>query len=301
MTWMAPAGHTGSQYSQWDRRGTWSWPLLVLEHQWGRWRSPGTHPHFPRGSNSQLWRTSRERQHLVKKRGFPAYLLRSLLFRRLVYGVLRIEQQGHVEKERRPTLGKVNLGDFIGQKLLILLDLNFSQSCLLRLTQPHGSTHHTGVLLKDTHHSSVNQHRGHVCSYIADADKLDDPIFKAHDFSFLLLHRRYSRCVWGRQHLLRSHETRLHKNYSVPFRHGVTSSSIFSLPHSAHTFSSFKQRHRAKALESNKHTLTGRGGGCSGPELYFNNPPRCHANQFSLDDSNQDGVVVVHHLLALGS
>lgn len=50
----------------------------------------------------------------------------------------------------------------------------------------------------------------------------------------------------------------------------------------------------------NEHTLTERGV-CSGPKLYFNNRPRCHANQFSLDDSHQDGVVVIHHLLALGS
>lgn len=122
-----------------------------------------------------MWTTSREGQ---KQSGFPAYLLWSLLFRRLVFGVLRIKQQGHVEKERRLTLGKVDLGDFIGQKLLILLDLNFSQSCLLRLTQPHGSTHHIGILLKDTYQSDVNQHWGHVCSYTADADELDDPSLK---------------------------------------------------------------------------------------------------------------------------
>lgn len=77
-------------------------------------------------------------------------------------------------------LGEVHLGDFIGQKLLILPDLNFSQSCLLRLTQPNGSTHHAGILLKGKDHSGLNQHRGRVCSYIADADKLDDPVFKAH-------------------------------------------------------------------------------------------------------------------------
>lgn len=180
--------------------------------------------------------TSSECHHLVKNKVFSAYLLWSLL----VFGVLRIEQQGHVEKERRLILGKVDLGDFIGQKLLILLDLNFSQSCLLRLTQPKGSTHHTGILLKDTYHSNLNQHWGNVCNYIADADKLDDPIFKAHMTSFLLPHRRYSRWELGGQHSLLSHETQLHKTYSVPFRHWVTSSSIFSLPHFAHTFSSFK-------------------------------------------------------------
>lgn len=136
------------------------------------------------------WITSRERHHVVTDGGFPAYLLWSLLFGGVVFGVLRVKQQGHVEKERRLVLGKVNLGHFIGQQLLVLPDLNFSQSRLLRLTQPNGSTHHTGILLKDTHHSDLNQQWGHVCSYIADADKLDDPIFKAH-MTFLIGYSRW--------------------------------------------------------------------------------------------------------------
>lgn len=86
----------------------------------------------------------------------PAYLW-GLLFGGFIVGVLRIEQQGHIEKERGLFLGKVNHGDFIGQKLLILLDQNLSQNCLLRLTQANGSTRHTGILLKDTYLSKSFQ------------------------------------------------------------------------------------------------------------------------------------------------
>lgn len=151
MTWMVPAGHTGSQCSQWDHQEMWNWSLLLFEHQSERWRSPGTHQHLP----TERFKFDEQKEHhrLAKKRkkkSLTAYLW-GLLFGGFIFGVLRIEQQGHIEKERRLILGKVNLGDFIGQKLLILLDLKFSQSCLLRLTQSNGSTHHTGILLKDTY------------------------------------------------------------------------------------------------------------------------------------------------------
>lgn len=147
-TRLVPAGHTGSRYSQWESRQMRSFALLLLEHQSETLCSPGTHHHFPteKVQFRAEWRTSGE--HIVvpcrctRKKQTNVYLFWSLLFGDL----LRIEELGHIDKEGRHSLGKVNHGDFIGHELL--LGLSLSQGCLLRLTQPDGCTHHTGILLK---------------------------------------------------------------------------------------------------------------------------------------------------------
>lgn len=73
------------------------------------------------------------------------YLLWSLLFGGLLFrALLRKEELGHIDDEGSHRLGQVDLRDFIGLELLMSL----SQSCLLRLTQSDGCTHHTRILLK---------------------------------------------------------------------------------------------------------------------------------------------------------
>lgn len=70
LTWMVPAGHTGSQCSQLDHQQMWNWSLLVLEHQSGRWHSPGTHQHFSteRLKFKHKWWTNTTSQFSKKKK-----------------------------------------------------------------------------------------------------------------------------------------------------------------------------------------------------------------------------------------
>lgn len=70
LTWMVPAGHTGSQCSQLDHQQMWNCSLLVLEHQLGRWHSPGTHQHFSteRLKFRHKWWTIRTSQFSKKKK-----------------------------------------------------------------------------------------------------------------------------------------------------------------------------------------------------------------------------------------